>query len=64
MDYAYISQTVARLRAELKQIALENRFYLARKSHYEAEILDHERRAERVREIKIELERLMTRKIA
>ena len=64
MDYAHISRTVARLRAELNQIGIENRFYFTKKNHSEGEIWDHQRRAERVQEIKIELESLMTRKIA
>ena len=64
MDYAHISRTIARLRAELDQIGLENRFYFTTKNHREGEILDHQRRADRVRETKIELESLMTRKIA
>jgi len=64
VDYAYISRTVARLRAELNQIGLENRFYFTKKNHREGEILDHQRRADRVREIKIELESVMIRKIA
>jgi hypothetical protein len=64
VDYSYISRTVARLRAELNQIGLENRFYFMKKNHKEGEVLDHQRRADRVREIKVELERLMTRKIA
>ena len=46
------------------QIGLENRFYFMKKNHKEGEVLDHQRRADRVREIKVELERLMTRKIA
>jgi hypothetical protein len=64
VDYAHISRTVARLRAELNQIGLENRFYFTKKNHREGEILDHQRRADRVREIKVELESLMNRKIA
>jgi len=64
VDYAYISRTVARLRAELNQIGLENRFYFTKKNHREGEILDHQRRADRVREIKIELESVTIRKIA
>jgi len=64
VDYVHISRTVARLRAELNQIGLENRFYFMKKNHKEGEVLDHQRRADRVREIKVELERLMTRKIA
>jgi hypothetical protein len=43
---------------------IENRFYFTKKHHSEGEILDHQRRAERVQEIKIKLESLMTRKIA
>ena len=64
MDYAYISRTVARLRAELNQIGIENRFYFTKRHHSESEILDQQRRADRVQEIKIELENLMTQKIA
>jgi len=64
VDYAHISRTVARLRAELNQIGLENRFYFTKKNHREGEILDHQRRADRVQEIKVELESLMNRKIA
>lgn len=64
MDYAYISRTVARLRAELDQIGLENRFYCTKKHHRESEILDHQRRVDKVREILVELERLMTRETA
>ena len=64
MDYAYISLTVARLRVELNQIGLANRSYFTKTHHSKGEDLDHERRADRVHEIKIELESLMTRKIA
>ena len=64
MDSGYISCTVAHLRAKLNQIGIENRFYFTKKHHSEGEILDHQRRAERVQEIKIKLESLMTRKIA
>ena len=64
MDYSYISRTVARVRAELNQIGIENRFYFTKRHHSEGEILDQQRRADRVQEIKIELENLMTRKIA
>jgi hypothetical protein len=64
VDYANISSTVARLRAELNQIGLKNHFYFKQKKHTVDEIHDHQRRTGRVQEIKIELERLMTRKIA
>jgi len=64
VDDIYISRTVARLRAELNQIGLENRFYFKKKNHTESEMLDHQRRMDRVQEIKVELESLMTRKIA
>jgi hypothetical protein len=64
VDYAYISSTVARLRAELNQIGLENRLYFTKKHHSEGEILDHQRRADRVQEIKVELESLMIRETA
>jgi hypothetical protein len=64
VDYDNISRTVARLRAELNQIGLENRSYFRKKRHREGEALNQQRRADRVQEIKIELENLMTRKIA
>ncbi len=60
MNYAYISRTVARLRVELNQIGLENRSYFTKKRHGEGEILDHQLLTDRVQEIKIELEKLMT----
>jgi hypothetical protein len=64
VDYNNISRTVARLRAELNQIGLENRSYFRKKSHRESEILEQQRRADGAQEMKIELERLMTPKIA
>jgi hypothetical protein len=64
VDYAHISRTIARLRAELNQIGLENRSYFGKKNHTESEMLDHQRRVDRVQEIKVELESLMIRKIA
>ena len=63
VDYANISRTVARLRAELNQIGLENRSYFRNKCHSEEERLDHQRRADRTQEVKIELENLMNWKI-
>jgi hypothetical protein len=64
VDHAYISRAVARLRAELDQIGTENRLYFMKKKHKKGEVLDRQLRVDRVREIVIELERLMTRKIA
>jgi hypothetical protein len=64
LDYDNISRTVARLRAELNQIELENRSYFRKKNHKERETLNQRQRADRVQEIKAELERLMTQKIA
>jgi len=64
MDYKSISGTVSRLRAELDLIGTENRSYFARKNHREDEIAKHQQRKDRVIEIKMELESLMTRKVA
>jgi hypothetical protein len=64
MDYNFISGTVSRLRAELDQIGANNRSYFTKKSHREGEILEHQHRKDRVVEIKLELERLITRKVA
>jgi hypothetical protein len=64
MDYKFISGTVFRLRAELDQIATVNRLYFARKNHRENEIVKHQERKDRVMAIKLELEGLMTRKVA
>lgn len=64
MDYEYISRIVARLRAELNQIGRENRSHFRKKSHSEEESVDHQRRADRAQEVRIELENLMNRKIA
>jgi hypothetical protein len=55
VQYAYVSGTIDRLRTELNRIGLQNRFYFIKKSHSDAEILDHKRRIDRVREIKNEL---------
>jgi hypothetical protein len=64
MDYKFISGMVSRLRAELDQIGTENRLYFAKKNHREDEIVKHQGRKDRVIEIKVELEGLMTRKVA
>jgi hypothetical protein len=64
VDYNFIVGTVSRLRAELDHIGIENRLYFARKGHREDEIRKHQDRKDRVMEIKLELERLMTRKVA
>ena len=64
MDYEFISGTVSRLRAELDEIGAENRLYFSSKSHKEEEILKHQKRKERVVEIKLELEGLMRRRVA
>jgi hypothetical protein len=64
VDYKFISDTVSRLRAELDHIGTENRLYFARKKHSEPETLKHRERKDRVIEIKLELESLMTRKAA
>jgi hypothetical protein len=64
VDYADIARTIARLRAELNQIGVENRLYFVQKKHSELEVQDHQGREDRVREIKSELQRLMPRKIA
>ena len=64
MDYNFISGTVSRLRTELGHIGGKNRLYFAKKHHREDEVLKHQGRKDRVMEIKIELEGLMTRKVA
>ena len=64
VDYKFISGTVSRLRAELDHIGTANRLYFARKNHRGDEILKHQERKDRVMEIKLELEGLMTRKVA
>lgn len=58
MEYANISRTVTRLRDELNQIGLRNRFYFKKKKHTAGEILDHQRRVDRVQEIRIPLRSL------
>jgi hypothetical protein len=50
VHYAHVSSTVARLRAELNQIGLENRFYFRNKSHTDSEMLDRQRPGDRVQE--------------
>jgi hypothetical protein len=64
VDYDSISGTLSRLRAELDHIGVENRSYFGRKRHRDDEIRKHQERKDRVVEIKRELEKLMTRKVA
>jgi len=64
VDYVFISGTVSRLRFELDEIGNENRLYFTKKSHRQDEIQRHQERIGRVMEIKLELERLMTRRLA
>ena len=59
MDYGFISQKIVRLRADLNQIRAENRLYFAKKHHTEFEMTLHQKRRERIMEIKAELEALM-----
>jgi hypothetical protein len=59
-----ISRTVDRLRAELNLIGLKNHSYFRKKSHRRGENQEQQRRADRLKEIKIELERLIIHKIA
>jgi len=64
MDYGSLSQKIARLRADLNQIRAENRLYFTNKHHTEYEMMQHQKRRERIVEIKIELEAMMKRKTA
>ena len=64
MDYGSLSQKIARLRTDLDQIRAENRLYFANKHHTEYEMMQHQKRRERIVEIKIELEAMMKRKTA
>jgi len=64
MDYADVSRIVTSLRAELIRLGIEDRYYFGKKHPRKVEILGHQRRVDRIREIKVELERLMTRKNA
>ena len=59
-----MSRTVDRLRAELNLIGLKNHSYFRKKSHRRGENQEQQRRADRLKEIKIELEHLMIQKIA
>ena len=64
MDYGFIFEKDARLRANLNKIGTENRTYFAQEHHTEFEMAQHQRRRERVVEIKAELEAMMKRKTA
>jgi hypothetical protein len=64
MDYGFISEKIARLRADLDQIRADNRLYFANNHHTEYEMMQHQKRRERIVEIKIELEAMMKRKTA
>jgi hypothetical protein len=57
-------QKIARLRTDLDQIRAENRLYFTKKHHTEHEMMQHQKRRERIVEIKIELEAMMKRKTA
>jgi hypothetical protein len=59
-----ISRTVDRLRAELNLIGLKNHSYFRKKSHRRGENQEQQRRTDRLKEIKVELERLIIQKIA
>lgn len=59
MEYESIHRKVARLRAELQDIGMENRKYFETKSHSEAQIMLHHGRQERIVEIKLELEKML-----
>jgi hypothetical protein len=64
MDYGALSEKIARLRADLNQIRADNRLYFANEHHTEYEMMQHQKRRERIVEIKIELEAMMKRKTA
>ena len=64
MDYGSLSQKIARLRTDLDQIRAENRLYFTKNHHTEYEMMQHQKRRERIVEIKIELEAMMKRKTA
>ena len=64
MDYGALSEKIARLRADLNQIRADNRLYFANTHHTEYEMMQHQKRRERIVEIKIELEAMMKRKTA
>jgi hypothetical protein len=59
-----ISRTVDRLRVELNLIGLKNHSYFRKKSHRRGENQEQQRRVDRLKEIKVELERLIIQKIA
>src|ERR1700730_8009243 len=58
-----ISRTVDRLRAELNLIGLKNHSYFRKKIHRRGENQKQQWRADRLKEIKVELERLIIHKI-
>jgi hypothetical protein len=64
MDYGFISEKIARLRADLNQIRADNRLYFANKHHTEYEMMQHQKRQERLLEIKADLAAMMKRKTA
>jgi hypothetical protein len=64
MDFGFLSQKIVRLRADLNQIRAENRLYFTSKYHTEYAMMQHQKRRERIVEIKIELEAMMKRKAA
>ena len=52
-------QRVARLRAEIEQIRAENRRYFSKRPRNEKERLDHQKRRDRIHEIRAELASLL-----
>jgi len=64
MDYGFISEKIARLRADLAQIGTENQIYFEKEHHTEYEMVQQQKRQERLLEIKADLEAMMKRKTA
>jgi hypothetical protein len=62
VDYDSIAGTVTRLRTELQQIGTENRMHFEKRNHSEEELRRHQRRQDRIVEIKLELENILKKK--
>jgi hypothetical protein len=59
VDYDSIAGTVTRRAA---QIGTENRMYFEKRNHSEEELRRHQRRQDRIVEIKLELEKMLKKK--
>jgi hypothetical protein len=62
VDYDSIAGTVTRLRTELQQIGTENRMHFEKRNRSEEELRRHQRRQDRIVEIKLELENILKKK--